>query len=129
MIIPWFVVTMAVIGIDDVWDVDVDTAELIDDGGSGIKIDACVIIEFDIIEILQSMNGLIDAIKSGVSEFVEFTIHGEGDIKIAWSIQEENLVLGGIDGEDEVDVGAGGKRQGMVAIIDATEINSEGCVE
>ena len=75
------------------------------------------------------MNGFIDAIKSSMGEFVEFTIHSEGDIKIAWSIQEENLVLGGIDGEDEVDVRAGGKRQGMVAIIDATEINSEWRVE
>ena len=45
-----------------------------------------------------------------MGEFVELTIHGEGDIKIAWSIQEENLVLGGIDGEDEVDVRASGKR-------------------
>ena len=75
------------------------------------------------------MNGFIDAIKSGVGKLVEFAIHGEGDIKITWSIEEENLVLGGIDGEDEVDVGAGGKRQGMVAIIDATEINSEWRVE
>ena len=64
-----------------------------------------------------------------MGEFVEFAIHGEGDIKIAWSIQEENLVLGGIDGEDEIDVGAGGKRQSVIAIIDATEINSKGGVE
>lgn len=71
------------------------------------------------------MNGFIDAIKSGMGEFVEFAIHGEGDIKITWSIEEENLVLGGIDGEDEVDVGAGGKRQSMVAIVDATEVNGK----
>ena len=129
MIIPWLVVTVAVIGIDDVGNMNIDAAELVDDGGSGIEIDTGVIIKFNIIEILQSMNGLIDAIKSGVSEFVEFAIHGEGYIKITWSIEEENLVLGGIDGEDEVDVGAGGKRQGMVAIIDATEINSEWRVE
>ena len=75
------------------------------------------------------MNGFIDAIKSSMGKLVEFAIHGEGDIKIARSIQEENLVFGGIDGEDEVDVGAGGKRQSVIAIIDATEINSKGRVE
>ena len=110
MIIPWFVVMVAVISIDDVRDVDVDAAELIDDGGSGIEINAGVIIEFDIIEIFQSMNGFIDAIKSGVSKLVEFAIHGEGDIKITWSIEEENFVFGGINGEDEVDVRTGSKR-------------------
>ena len=75
------------------------------------------------------MNGFIDAIKSGVGKLVEFAIHGEGDIKIARSIQEKNLVLGGVDGEDEIDIGAGGKRQSVIAIIDATEINSKGGVE
>lgn len=64
-----------------------------------------------------------------MGEFVEFAIHGEGDIKIARSIQEKNLVLGGVDGEDEIDIGAGGKRQSVIAIIDATEINSKGGVE
>ena len=64
-----------------------------------------------------------------MGEFVEFAIHSEGDIKITWSIEEENLVLGGIDGEDEIDIGAGGKRQSVIAIIDATEINSEWRVE
>ena len=108
---------------------NVDAAELVNNGGSGIEIDTGVIIEFDIIEIFQSMDGFIDAIKSSMGEFIKFAIHGEGDIKIARSIQEENLVLGGIDGEDEVDVGAGGKRQSVVAIIDATEINSKGGVE
>ena len=75
------------------------------------------------------MNGFIDAIKSGVGKLVEFAIHGERDIKIARSIQEKNLVLGGVDGEDEIDIGAGGKRQSVIAIIDATEINSKGGVE
>lgn len=75
------------------------------------------------------MDGFINAIKASVSEFVEFAIHGEGDIKIARSIQEKNLVLGGVDGEDEIDIGAGGKRQSVIAIIDATEINSKGGVE
>ena len=102
--------TVAVISIDDVWDVDVDTAELVNNGGSGIEINTGVIIEFNIIKIFQSMNGFIDAIKSGVGKLVEFTIHGEGDIKIAWSIQEENFVFGGINGEDEVYVGTCSKR-------------------
>ena len=56
------------------------------------------------------MNGFIDAIKSGVGKLVEFAIHSEGNIKITWSIEEENFMLSGIDGEDEVDVRAGGKR-------------------
>lgn len=75
------------------------------------------------------MDGFINAIKASVGELVELTIHSEGDIKITWGIQEENLVLGGIDGEDEIDIGAGGKRQSVIAIIDATEINSEWRVE
>lgn len=56
------------------------------------------------------MDGFINAIKASVGELVEFTIHGEGDIKIAWSIQEEYFVFGGIDYHNEVNVGAGGKR-------------------
>ena len=129
MIIPWLVVTMAVISIDDVRNMDVDATELIDNSGSGIEIDTGVVIEFNAVKILESMNRFVDAIKTGVCEFVEFAIHGEGDIKIAWSIQEEYFVFGGIDYHNEVNVGAGGKRQGMVAIIDATEINSEWRVE
>ena len=38
-------------------------------------------------------------------------------------------MLGGIDYHDKIDVGAGSKRQGVVTIIDATEIDSEGRVE
>ena len=43
---------MTVIGVYDVRNMNVDAAELIDDGGSGIEIDTGVVIEFDIIEIL-----------------------------------------------------------------------------
>jgi hypothetical protein len=56
------------------------------------------------------MDGFINAIKASVGELVEFTIHGERDIKIARSIQEEYFVFGGIDYHNEVNVGAGGKR-------------------
>ena len=42
--------TVTVISIDDIWDVDVDTAELVDDSGSGIEIDTGVIVKFNIIE-------------------------------------------------------------------------------
>jgi len=129
MIIPWFIVTVAVISINDVGNVDIDAAELIDNGGSGIKIDTGIVVEFNAIEIFQSMDGFIDAIKSSMGELVEFAIHGEGDIKIARSIKEENFVLGGIYYHDEINVGAGGKRQGVVTIIDTTEINSERRVE
>ena len=62
MIIPWLIVTVAVISIDDVRDMNVDAAELVNNGGSGIEIDTGVIIKFNIIEIFQSMNGFIDAI-------------------------------------------------------------------
>lgn len=121
--------TVAVIGIDDVWDVNVDAAELIDDSGSGIEIDTGVIIEFDIIEIFQSMDRFIDTIKSSMGEFIEFTIHGEGDIKISGSIEEENFVLGGIHYHDEINVGASGKRQGVIAIINTAEINGKRYIE
>ena len=110
MIIPWFVVTVAVISINDVRNVNIDAAKLIDDSGSGVKIYTGVVIEFDIIEIFQSMNRFVDAIKPGMGEFVELTIHGEGDVKIARSIKEENFVLGGIDGKNEVNIRAGSKR-------------------
>ena len=129
MIIPWFVMTVAVIGIDDVGDMNVDTAELVNNGRSGIKIYARVIIEFDIIEIFQSMDRFIDAIKSGMGKFIEFTVHGEGDIKIARSIKEEDFVLGGIDGKDKINIRASGKRYGVVSVIDATEIDSKRRVE
>ena len=121
--------TMTVIGIDDVRNMDIDAAELIDNGESGIKIDTGVVIEFNAVKILESMNRFVDAIKTGVCEFVEFAIHGEGDIKITWSIQEENFVLGGIYYHDEINVGAGGKRQGVITIIDTTEVNGERRIE
>ena len=50
MIIPWLIVTVAVISIDDVRDMNVDAAELVNNGGSGIEIDTGVIIKFNIIE-------------------------------------------------------------------------------
>ena len=43
--------TVTVISIDDVWNMNVDAAELVDDSGSGIEIYARIIIEFDIIKI------------------------------------------------------------------------------
>ena len=110
MIIPWLIVTVAMISVHDVRNMNIDTAELIDDGGSGIEIDTGIVIEFNAVKILESMNRFVDAIKTGVCEFVEFAIHGEGDIKITRSIKEENFVLGGIYYHDEINVGAGGKR-------------------
>ena len=64
-----------------------------------------------------------------MSKFVEFAIHGEGDIKVSGSIKKENFVLGGIHYHDEINIGAGGKRQGVVAIINAAEINGERGIE
>ena len=42
--------TVTVISIDDVGNMNVDTAELVDDSGSGIEIDTGVIVKFNIIE-------------------------------------------------------------------------------
>lgn len=50
MIIPWLVMTVTVISIDDIWNMNVDTAELVNNGGSGIEINTGVIIKFNIIE-------------------------------------------------------------------------------
>ena len=75
------------------------------------------------------MDRFVDAIKSSMSKLIEFTIHGEGDVKIARSIQEENFVLGGIDCHDKIDIGAGGKRQSVVTIVDATKVNSKRRIE
>ena len=89
---------------------DIDTAKLIDNSGGGVEINTGIVIEFNAVKILESMNRFVDAIKTGVCEFVEFAIHGEGDIKITGSIEEENFVLGGIHYHNEIDIGAGGKR-------------------
>lgn len=43
--------TVAVICIDDVRNGNIDAAELIDNGGSGIEIDTGIVIEFNAIEI------------------------------------------------------------------------------
>ena len=117
------------ISVYDVRNMNIDTAELINNGGSCIEINSGIVIEFNAVKILESMNGFIDAIKSGVGKLVEFAIHGERDIKITGSIEEENFVLGGIHYHDEINVGAGGKRQGMIAIIDTAEINGKRSIE
>lgn len=89
---------------------DIDTAELIDDGGGGIKIDTGIVIKFNAVKILESMDRFVDTIKASVREFVELAIHGERNIEISGSIKKENFVFGGIHYHDEIDVGAGGKR-------------------
>ena len=43
--------TVTVISIDDVWNMNVDAAELVNNDGSGIKIDTGVVIKFDVIKI------------------------------------------------------------------------------
>ena len=71
------------------------------------------------------MNGLVDAIKTNMSELVEFTIHGERDIKITWRIKKKDFMFGRIYYKNEINIGTRGERHGVVAIIDATEINRE----
>ena len=119
----------AVIGIDDIWNRDVDTAELINYRRSSIKINAGIVIEFDAIKVFEGMNRLINTIEAGMSEFIELAVHGEWDIKIARGIQNEDFMFFGIEDHDEIDVGAGSKRQSVFAIVDAADINRERGVE
>ena len=117
------------IGIDDIWNRDVDATKLINYRGSSVKINAGIVIEFDTIEVFESVNRLIDAIEAGVSEFVELAVHGERDIKIARGIQNEDFMFFGIEDHDEINIRAGSKRQGVVAVVDAADINRERGVE
>lgn len=117
------------IGIDHVWDRDIDTAELINYRRSSVKINAGIVIEFDAIEVFESVNRFVNTIEAGVSEFVEPTVHGERDIKIARCVQNEDFMFFGIEDHDEIDVGAGSKRQGVVAVVDAADIDRERRVE
>ena len=71
------------------------------------------------------MDGFVDTIETSMGELVEFTIHGEWDIKITGRIEEEDFMSGRIYHEDKINIGTRGERQGVIAIIDATEINSE----
>ena len=64
-----------------------------------------------------------------MGEFVELTIHSERDVKITRSVKKENFVLGGIYYHDEINIGAGGERQGVIAIINAAKINGERRIE
>ena len=115
----------AVIGIDDIWNRDVDAAKLVNHRGGSIKIDAGIVIKFDAVEVFESMNRLIDAIEAGVSEFVELAVHGERDIKIARGIKDEDFMFFGIEDHDEVNIRAGSKRQSVVAVVDTADIDRE----
>ena len=117
------------IGIDDIWNRDINATNLINHGGGGVKIDAGIVIKFDAIEVFESVNRLIDAIEAGVSEFVELAVHGERDIKIARGIQNEDFMFFGIEDHDEINIRAGSKRQGVVAVGDAADIDRERRVE
>ena len=117
------------IGIDDIWNRDVDTAELINHRGGSIKIDAGIVIEFDAIEVFESVNRLVDTIEAGVSEFIELAVHGERNIKVARSIQNEDFMFFGIENHDEINIRAGSKRQSVVAIVDTADIDRERRVE
>ena len=78
--------TSTVISIDDIRDCNVDTAKLVNNGRSGVKINASIIIDFDILEIFKGMNGLVDAIKTSMSEFIFLSVHGERDIIVTRSV-------------------------------------------
>ena len=118
-----------VIGIDDIWDRYIDTAELINYRGSSVKINAGIVIEFDAIEVFESMNRFVYTIEAGVSELVEFAIHGERDVKIARGVQNEDFMFFGIEDHDEINIRAGSKRQSVVAIVDTADIDRERRVE
>lgn len=118
-----------VIGIDDIRNRDINAAELINYRRSSVKINAGIVVEFDAIEVFESMDRLIDTIEAGVSELVELTIHGERNIKIARGVQNENFMFFGIEDHDEIDVGAGSKRQSVVAVVDAADIDRKRRVE
>lgn len=121
--------TPTMIGIDDIWDRDVDATKLINYRRSSVKINAGIVIEFDTIEVFESVNRLVDTIKAGVSELIEFTVHGEWDIEIARGVQNEDFMFFGIEDHDEINVGARSKRQSVVAVVDAADIDRERRVE
>ena len=75
------------------------------------------------------MNRFVNTIEAGVSELIELAVHGERDIIIARGIQNEDFMFFGIEDHDEIDVGAGSKRQSVVAVVDAADIDRERRVE
>ena len=119
----------AVIGIDDIRNRDINASKLINYRRGSIKIKAGIIIEFDTIEVFESMNRFVYTIEAGVSELVELAVHGERDIKIARGIQNEDFMFFGIEDHDEINIRAGSKWQGVVAVVDAADIDRERRVE
>ena len=118
-----------VIGIDDIRNRHVNATKLINYRRSSIKINAGIVIEFDAIEVFESMDRFVYTIEAGVSELVELAIHGERDIKIARGVQNEDFMFFRIEDHDEINIRAGSKRQGVVAVVDTTDINRERRVE
>lgn len=84
-----------------------NAAECINEGGDGIKINAEIIIEFDLHKIGDGKHGVFDvgAHKSAaVGEFVFLFGVMEGDVVVAGDASDENLVGFWVDREDHVDI-------------------------
>lgn len=118
-----------VIGIDDIWDRDINATKLINYRRSSVKINAGIVIKFDAIEVFESVNRFVYTIEAGVSELVELAVHGERNIKIARGVQNEDFMFFGIEDHDEINIRAGSKRQSVVAVVDAADIDRERRVE
>ena len=97
-----------------------NAAERINEGGDGIKIDAEIIIEFDLHKIGDGKHSVFDvgAHKSAaVGEFVFLFGVMEGDVVVAGDASDENLVGFGVDAENHVDIAE------LIASVDTTDEN------
>ena len=91
-----------------------------------LEIDPSVVINFDIVQILQCLDGAIDTISAAVGQFIQCSVAGRiGHKVIPGCVQKQNLLCLGIHHSKDIHV-AEAYIQKVISCIRATDINDEG---
>jgi hypothetical protein len=106
--------------------VHVDAAQGIDNAHQPRKVDPGVIVHVHVIQLLQALDGLLDAVEAEVGELILLALGGEGQVVVPGGADQQNLVGGGVHNSQNIGIAAAVQGNIIHPLIGAAAIHHEG---
>ena len=109
--------------------VHVDAAQGVDNAHQARKVDPGVIIHIHVIQLLQALDGLLDAVQAEVGELILLPLGGEGQVVVPGGADQQNLVGGGVHNSQNIGIAAAVEGNIIHPLIGAAAIHHKGLPE
>ena len=106
--------------------VHVDAAQGVDNAHKPRKVDPGVIVHVHVIQLLQALDGLLDAVEAEVGELILLALGGQRQIVVPGGADQQNLVGGGVHNSQNIGIAAAVEGDIIHPFVGAAAIHHKG---